>query len=313
MTLSNDAPDSLKEKIRQSIISEGFDVCRFTDASELSSWQQNVFQHWLQKKYHGTMRYMERNIEKRLNPSFLLEGVKSIIVVAINYFSEQNLSSRFRIAKYAYCDDYHYVIKQRLARSIKKIPELANDDALRIFTDSAPVAERFLAVRSGIGFIGKNNTLIIPQKGSFFFLAEIFTKTVLHPDPSFPKSMCGNCTRCLDACPTQALVQPYLLDAKKCLSYLTIEEKSDISIPISKNARQNWIFGCDVCMEVCPHNRFATANKTLEFQPNKAILTMTEEAWKTLDKTTFNRYFKNAPLQRAGYNKIMNNIDFCLK
>lgn len=295
----------MKEDIRKSILEAGFDACGFTDTVILPEEQQLFFKQWLKNNYHAEMRYMENNVEKRLHPALLVEGAKSIIVVAINYFSEYTFSGRYRISKYAYGKDYHDVIKQKLTQVVRQIPELKNDPVLRIFTDSAPLAERFLAVRSGIGFIGKNNSLIIPQKGSFFFLAEIVTSLSLQPDKPFTKQLCGRCTRCLDACPTNALIAPFTLNAQKCISYQTIENKHDTDITSTKRNDEKWIFGCDACMDACPWNRFAVPNSTAEFQPDKALLAMTDADWEQLDEEKFQEL---SSLKRATYRKLMRNI-----
>jgi epoxyqueuosine reductase len=299
----------LKEHIRKSILEAGFDACGFTDTAVLPEEQQHFFKQWLKNNYHAEMRYMENNLEKRLHPALLAEGAKSVIVVALNYFSKYTGSSTYRISKYAYGKDYHDVIKQKLTQVVHQIPELKNDPVLRIFTDSAPLAERFLAVKSGIGFIGKNNSLIIPQKGSFFFLAEIVTSLSLQPDKPLTKQFCGRCTRCLNACPTNALIAPFTLASQKCITYQTIENKQNTNITSSKRNGEKWIFGCDACMDTCPWNRFAINNPTADFQPDKALLTMTDADWEHLDEEKFQTQFKNSPLKRAGYRKVMQNIE----
>jgi len=299
----------VKEHIRKSILEAGFDACGFTDTTALSEEQHLFFKQYLKNNYHAQMRYMENNMEKRLHPTLLVENAKSIIVVAINYFSEYTFSGSYRISKYAYGKDYHDVIKQKLTQVVHQIPELKNDTVLRIFTDSAPLAERFLAVRAGIGFIGKNNTLIIPKKGSFFFLAEIVTSLALPPDKPFTQQFCGKCTRCLDACPTNALIAPFTLNAAKCISYQTIENKDDTSISPIQKQHEKWIFGCDTCMDVCPWNRFAVHNPTADFQPNKTLLTMTNTDWELLDEEKYKARFNESPLKRAGYCKLKQNIE----
>ena len=302
---------SLTIKIKKNILAAGFDVCGFTDTAALPEEQQRFFKQWLSNNYHADMRYMEKNLEKRLHPTLLVEGAKSIIVVALNYFSKQTPPSTYRISKYAYSKDYHDVIKQKLAQVVQQIPELKNDPVLRIFTDSAPLAERFLAVKSGIGFIGKNNSLIIPQKGSFFFLAEIVTSLALQPDKPFSKQRCGRCTRCLDACPTGALTAPFTLNAQKCITYQTIENKHDTVTTSSKSDDEKWIFGCDICLNACPWNRFALPHSTDDFQPNETLLTMTDADWENLSEERFQTLFKKSPLKRAGYEKVMKNVAIC--
>jgi epoxyqueuosine reductase len=299
----------LKEDIRTSLIEAGFDACGFTDTAILPKEQRSFFQQWLKNNYHAAMRYMENNMEKRLHPALLVENAKSIIVVAINFFSEQKPAGTYRISKYAYGKDYHDVIKEKLAQVVQQIPKLRDDPMLRIFTDSAPLAERFLAVRAGIGFIGKNNTLIIPKRGSFFFLAEIVTSLALPPDEPFAGEFCGRCSRCLDACPTKALMAPFTLDAEKCISYQTIENKGNTSIPTVREGSEKWIFGCDACMDACPWNRFAVHNATAEFQPDKSLLSMTDTDWECLDEEKFTAHFNKSPLKRAGFYKLKQNIE----
>ena len=298
----------MKDRIKKSILEAGFDACGFTDAAALPEDQQRFFKQWLKNNYHADMHYMENNLEKRLHPTLLVEGAKSIIVVALNYFPKHRLSGKYRISKYAYGKDYHDVIKQKLAQLIQQIPELKNDPVLRIFTDSAPLAERFLAVKSGIGFIGKNNSLIIPQKGSFFFLAEIVTSLALEADKPFSGQFCGTCTRCLDACPTKALTAPFTLNARKCISYQTIENKHNTYITSTKNDNGKWIFGCDACMDACPWNRFALPHSIDELQPNTTLLSMTDADWEHLSEEQFQTLSKESPLQRAGYEKLKRNI-----
>jgi epoxyqueuosine reductase len=298
----------IKEHIRKSVLSAGFDACGFTDASALPEEQQLSFKQWIEKNYHADLSYMENNLEKRFSPALLVEGAKSIIVVAINFFSRHALSGKYHISKYAYGDDYHDVIKQKLMQVVEQIPELNNDPVLRIFTDSAPLAERFLAVKAGIGFIGKNNTLIIPQKGSFFFLAEIVTSLDLPPDKPFAKQHCGKCTRCLDACPTKALIAPFTLNAQKCISYQTIANKNNTPVPLPQKDDKKWIYGCDACMDACPWNRFAVQNTTPEFQPTETLLKMTDADWEQLDETKFQTLFAKSPVKRAGYGKLVGNI-----
>jgi epoxyqueuosine reductase len=300
---------NLKEHIRKIILETGFDACGFTDTTCLPDEQQLFFKQWLKNNHHATMRYMENNLEKRLYPALLVEGSKSIIVVAINYFSKYALLGKYQISKFAFGKDYHNVIKQKLSHVVSQVVELKNDPILRIFTDSAPLAERFLAVRAGIGFIGKNNTLIIPQKGSFFFLAEIVTSLSLPPDKPFTKQYCGKCTRCLDTCPTKALTAPFTLDARKCISYQTIENKDNTSKTSPQKDNKKWIFGCDACMDACPWNRFAVQNNTADFQPNNHLFSMTDADLEQLDRRKFDTLFEKSSLKRVGYDKLMKNIN----
>ncbi|MDR0363423.1 MAG: tRNA epoxyqueuosine(34) reductase QueG [Bacteroidales bacterium] len=300
---------SLKERIRRAVLESGFDLCGFTDASPVSKEIVAYYQDWLQAGNRGYLDYMERNFEKRVNPSLLVEGAKTVIIAAINYFPAQRQTSNFHIAKYAYGKDYHHVIKQKLSNTIKQIPELKQSKSLRIFTDSAPVAERPLAVRAGLGFIGKNNLLIVPGRGSYFFLGEIFTDLEIEPDSSFSKHLCGSCTRCLDACPAKALEKPFTLNMQRCISFQTNANKNDAVICMEKTSRYKWIYGCDICIDVCPWNRFAKPSKDLDFTPNTEMLALKDNDWETLDETSFNKIFSKSALKHTGFAKLKGNID----
>lgn len=316
------------EIIKQKAFELGFAACGVARATRLAGYE-DWYKQWLKNGSHGTMDYMERHLEKRLDPQQLFPGAKSVIVFAKNYFPSAtaknnpvNLdhqiqtnnrddrdSQPINIAKYAWGRDYHYVIKETLRNITDLLEVLAPGTKSRAFVDSAPILERAWAIQAGIGWTGKNSCLIIPKKGSFFFLAEIITTLELTPDNPFDKNYCGSCTRCMDACPTQAIVNPGQIDARKCISYLTIEHKESIS-PEKKQQCRGWIFGCDICQDVCPHNRFARPNHEQAFTPINDIHTWPAHQWKTLEKKDFKKIFikGGSPISRVKYEKLLSNL-----
>ncbi len=298
----------LSALIKQRAQSLGFDACGIARAQKLESHEVR-FNKWLEHGFHGSMDYMTRNLEKRLNPGELLPGAKSVIVVTQNYFPQKNNQESQRISKYAYGVDYHHVIKKKLGMLIQYMEELAPGIQSRGFTDSAPVLERAWAVEAGLGWTGKNACMIIPKKGSFFFLAEIITTLAIEPNLPFTKNHCGNCTRCMDACPTGAIVSPGQIDARKCLSYLTIEHKEAIPREVKEN-NKGWIFGCDTCQDVCPHNRYSTPHTEPAFTPLHGIDTWTTQQWEHLEKSAFKAIFVkgSSPLGRVRYEKLKSNM-----
>lgn len=302
-------PLPLKERIRQAVLKAGFDLCGFTDSAPLPEETVAHYRNWLRAGNEAYLDYMGRNFEKRVNPALLVEGVKTVVVAAINYFPvQQQAASSYRISKYAYGADYHGVIKQKLFDVVNEIPELKQSKSLRVFTDSAPVAERFLAVRAGLGFIGKNNLLIVPKKGNYLFLGEIFTDLEIEPDAPFTKQLCGSCTRCIDACPTKAL-NYFSLETQRCISFQTNANKDETVIRLEKLCAQKWIWGCDICLDVCPWNRFAKPTQEYAFAPNAELLSWSDDDWEKMDETAFNRIFPHSPIRRAGFKKLKNNID----
>lgn len=295
----------MKETIRQLIFEQGFDACGFCDTASLNAEKQ-YFKTWIDKQFHGTMQYMENHFEKRISPYLLVPNSKTVIVVAQNYFPQKNLSNKnIPIAKYSYGKDYHAVIKNKLHQIVVSVPALKNDDNLRIFVDSAPLLERALAVKAGLGFIGKNNCLIIPQKGSYFLLGEIVTSVKIEPDKPFEKSFCGNCSRCMDSCPTKALCSAKMLDARKCNSYLTIEYQGERFI---EKPSGHLFFGCDVCQDVCPHNRFAKPHNEPEFIPKQELIDMKSSDWEKINQEQFDKLFKKTAIERTGLETLQRNI-----
>lgn len=286
----------------------GFAHCGISKADYLEEDAPHLEQ-WLKKGMHGTMGYMERNFDKRLDPRKLVHGAKSVISLLYNYYPAEKQNSGIpKISKYAYGRDYHFVIKEKLFLLFNFIRDKAGNVSGRVFTDSAPVLDRAWAKKSGLGWIGKNANLIHPKAGSFFFIAELILDLELDTDAPV-KDYCGSCTRCMDACPTDAIVQPRVVDGSKCISYFTIELRD--SIPQSfKNKFENWMFGCDICQDVCPWNRFAKPIDTDELKPIKEIMTMTSDDWEEITEEVFKNIFKESPLSRAGFEGMKRNLQF---
>ena len=288
-----------------------FDACGIARATALEEESVHVEQ-WLEDHREGEMSYLNRNKEKRYDPRLLAEGTKSIVTVLYNYYPKQTLggSERFKIAKYAYGADYHDVLKRKLRLLLERIEtQTGKLEGTRIFVDSAPVLDRAWAVRCGLGFIGKNSTLIHPKKGSFFFIGHLFLPLELEATGKPLSNRCGRCTKCLDACPTGALEAPFHIDARKCISYLTIEYKGSLE-NLDPKIFKGWMYGCDICQDVCPYNRFALPNIEPEFQPSEQLLNMKENDWENLTETEFKALFKHSAVQRAGYEGLKRNIDF---
>jgi epoxyqueuosine reductase len=289
----------------------GFDYCGISKAEFLMEEAPRV-ENWLKNKHHGKMDYMARNFEKRLDPSRLVEGAKSVISVLFNYYPDKILPNKdnFKIAKYSYGEDYHFVIKRKLKDLITRIKNELGDFCGRAFVDSAPVLERQLAAKSGLGWIGKNTMLIHKAHGSFFFIAELITDLELIPDQPL-RDYCGTCTRCIDACPTGALI-PYQMDAAKCISYLTIVLKDQIPSEF-KGKMDDWIFGCDICQDVCPWNRFSKSHTNQALIPMEDLFRFRKEKWMELTEETFNKLFKISALKRTGFKGLKRNIHFIEK
>ena len=289
----------------------GFDACGIASAMALDEESAHV-EHWLEDHHEGEMGYLTRNREKRYDPRLLVEGTKSIVTVLYNYFPKHTLgnSDRFKIAKYAYGADYHDVLKRKMRQLLERIERQTGKlEGTRVFVDSAPVLDRAWAVRCGLGFIGKNTTLIHPKKGSFFFIGHLFLPLNLTETGQVITNRCGRCTKCLDACPSGALEAPFHIDARKCISYLTIEYKGSLDGFDSKIFK-GWMYGCDICQDVCPYNRFALPNIEPEFQPSEKLLAMRDNDWKNLNQADFETLFKHSAVQRAGYEGLKRTIDF---
>jgi epoxyqueuosine reductase len=287
----------------------GFDHCGIAKAVQLDDDARRL-ETWLNKGMHGNMQYMENHFDKRIDPRKLVDGAQSVITLLFNYFpSEQQRQDAPRIAKYAYGHDYHEVIRERLKTMLFRMQERIGPVQGRGFVDSAPVLERAWAKRSGLGWIGKNGNLIHKQAGSFFFIATLITDIELEYDGPVG-DYCGSCTRCLDACPTEALVAPGVVDGSKCISYFTIELKDQLIPDKMKGQFDDWMFGCDTCQDVCPWNRFSKAHQEAEFTPVPAILNFSTRDWEELTEEAFKNIFRHSPLKRSKFAGIRRNINF---
>jgi epoxyqueuosine reductase len=307
-----DALAKNSEMIRQEALRLGFDACGITEVTLLTEEGRHL-KHWLSQSFHGSMQYMEKHFEKRINPVLLQEGARSVISVLLNYYSASKQSDNQApvVSKYAYGKDYHLVIKKRLHELLHFIQLNYAPTPGRAFTDSAPFFDKAWAVKAGLGWIGKNCCLITPAKGSFFFIGSLLVNLPLKADTPL-KDRCGSCRICIDACPTGALIQPYVLDARKCLSYLTIEHKGLLDTQW-KGKLSNRVFGCDICQDVCPWNRRAVPHKDDDFLPQSPLLTLSREAWYGMDKKDFLSLFGDSALMRAGWSKIRHNLEWVLE
>ncbi|HPR31926.1 MAG TPA: tRNA epoxyqueuosine(34) reductase QueG [Prolixibacteraceae bacterium] len=305
MSLLNDT-----SLIKQKALLLGFSDCGIARAGKLQEEEQGL-DNYLSNAYHADMAYMSRNKDLRLDPTLLVPGAKSIVVVLANYFPEKKQNAGVPIvAKYAYGTDYHRVIKKKLRHLLEFIHTEIGPVSGRAFTDSAPVLERAWAVKAGLGWIGKNGMLINRKLGSFFFIGELVIDRELEYDAPYPNEYCGTCTRCLETCPTGALLKPGVLDARRCISWLTIEKKDDTPEAL-KSLLNRRIFGCDICQDVCPWNRNAAPTPIDEFRPDLRFLSMTTVDWMKLDENQFRERFRYTPLQRAGFEKLRMNINNC--
>lgn len=294
--------------IRQEAKRLGFDYVGFSKAAFLEEEAPRL-ESWLNKDMHGKMSYMENYFDKRLDPTLLVPGAKSVVSLLLNYYpSGQQRKDAPQISKYAYGKDYHEVIKEKLVQLLEFIRNEIGEVAGRSFVDSAPVLDKAWAKKSGLGWIGKNSNLINKNSGSFYFIAELIIDLELEYDNAI-KDYCGTCTRCIDACPTNAIVAPYVVDGSKCISYFTIELKENIPDEF-KGKFDNWAFGCDTCQDVCPWNRFSSPHQQPAFTANQAVLQFTEKEWTELTKETFKQVFRESPLRRTKYSGITRNIKF---
>jgi epoxyqueuosine reductase len=296
--------------IKQAALQLGFDYCGIAKAEELSEDAKRLEQ-WLSKNMHGKMQYMENHFDLRVDPRKLFPGAKSVITVLKNYYpSEKQQPNTPKIAKYAWGEDYHEVIRQQLHQLLFEVSKQIGHINGRGFVDSAPVLERSWALKSGLGWIGKNGNLINKQSGSFFFIATLVVDIELQYDDPIAKDYCGTCTKCIDHCPTDAIQENKVIDGSKCISYFTIELK-DVLIPKSMKGQFNkWMFGCDICQDVCPWNRFSQPHQEPQFEPVAAILNMSEDEWIELSNEKFNILFKKSPLKRSKFSGISRNLKF---
>ncbi|SFV35399.1 tRNA epoxyqueuosine(34) reductase QueG [Thermoflavifilum thermophilum] len=286
----------------------GFDYCGIARAATLDEDARRL-EKWLNKGYHGTMVYMERYFDLRIDPRKLVPGAQSVITLLMNYFpARKQRADSYRISKYAYGRDYHRVIKKKLKQLLKSLQEQIGKIQGRGFVDSAPVLERAWAVRSGLGWVGKNGNLITRQQGSFLFIATLITDLELVYDDPFAKDYCGTCTRCIDACPTQAILPDKIIDASRCISYYTIELKAHIYPQEAEGKWKDWIFGCDICQDVCPWNRFSRVSQEADLEPVPEILDFSTQEWEQLTEEKFVELFGHTPLKRAGWEGLQRNI-----
>jgi epoxyqueuosine reductase len=266
-------------------------------------------ENWLNKNQHGQMSYMENHFDKRLNPTLLVDGAKSVVSLLLNYYpSEIQNQESYKISKYAYGQDYHSVIKEKLKELLFSIQENIGAVYGRAFVDSAPILDKAWAAKSGLGWIGKNSNLLTQQVGSFYFIAELIIDLELEYDYA-TTDHCGTCTACIDACPTEAIVAPYIVDGSKCISYFTIELKENIP-PELKGKLDDWAFGCDICQDVCPWNKFSKPHSEPLFNPNPELLSMTKKDWEEITEETFKIVFKNSAVNRTKFEGFNRNINF---
>ena len=301
---------NLSKFIKQQASALGFSHCGISKATYLRE-DEDKLRNWIENRFHGEMAYMENHFVKRSDPGKLLDGAQSVISVLYNYYPDKPLNQHdnFKISKYAYGKDYHYLIRNKLKQLISLIRSQAGEFTARAFTDSAPVFDRAWAKRAGLGWIGKNSCLINPQTGSFFFIGEIITDLWLHYDTTKQKDLCGGCTKCIDSCPTHAILSPGVIDSRKCISYLTIEYKEALPEDL-KNKFNDWIFGCDICQDVCPWNSKAKPNEDPDLEPSERLRDMNKDKWNNLSRDDFNSIFKDSAVKRIKYDGLKRNINF---
>ncbi|MBF7092892.1 tRNA epoxyqueuosine(34) reductase QueG [Flavobacterium sp. ALJ2] len=286
----------------------GFLSCGISKAGFLEQEAPRL-EDWLNKNHNGQMAYMENHFDKRLDPTLLVDDAKSVVSLLLNYYpSETQKKDSFKISKYAYGQDYHFVIKDKLKELLFSIQEHIGDVSGRVFVDSAPVLDKAWAAKSGLGWIGKNSNLITQKVGSFYFIAELILDLDLEYDYA-TTDHCGSCTACIDACPTEAIIAPYIVDGSKCISYFTIELKENIPQEM-KGKFDDWAFGCDTCQDVCPWNRFSKAHSEPLFNPNLDVMAMSKKEWLEITEETFRVVFKNSPIKRTKFDGLKRNIDF---
>lgn len=301
-----------KEKYSQLIKAEakrlGFLSCGISKAGFLEEEAPRL-ENWLNQNHHGEMKYMENHFDKRLNPTLLVDDAKSVISLLLNYYpSEIQNPDSYKISKYAYGQDYHFVIKEKLQELLQTIQTEIGEVSGRAFVDSAPVLDKAWAAKSGLGWIGKNSNLLTQQVGSFYFIAELIVDLDLEYDYA-TTDHCGTCTACIDACPTEAIVSPYVVDGSKCISYFTIELKENIPQEM-KGKMDDWIFGCDVCQDVCPWNKFSKPHSEPLFSPYPELLSYTKKDWEEITEDTFKKVFKNSAFKRTKLDGLKRNIKF---
>lgn len=301
-------PSVLIKKIATEL---GFSYCGIARADFLEEEAPRL-EAWLKSGYQGKMGYLENHFDKRLDPTLLVPGAKSVISLIYNYYPEKDLAKEnadsYKIAKYAYGEDYHQVIKEKLKHFLERVKETIGAIEGRAFVDSAPVHERAWAKKAGLGWIGKNSLLLNKSMGSFFFLAELIVDLELEYDGPI-KDYCGTCTACMDACPTDAIPQPYVVDGSKCISYFTIELKDEIPLE-AKGKFENWVFGCDICQDVCPWNSFSKPHTEPRFAPANELGSFSKQDWEEITEAVFQKIFKHSAVKRTKYEGLKRNILF---
>ena len=301
-----------KEKYTQIIKAEskrlGFLSCGISKAGFLEE-EAPRFETWLKNGHHGEMKFMEDYFDKRLDPRLLVDGAKSVVSLLTNYYpSEFQNNESYKISKYAYGKDYHNVIKKKLKKLLNALRTEIGEISGRAFIDIAPIMDKAWAAKSGLGWIGKHSNLITQQVGSFYFIAELIIDLELEYDYA-TTDHCGTCTACIDACPTQAIVEPYKVDGSKCISYYTIELKNNFPME-AKGKMEDWMFGCDICQDVCPWNKFSKPHNEPLFDPNQELLSFTKKDWEEITEDTFEKVFTGTPIKRTQYKGLKRNIDF---
>jgi epoxyqueuosine reductase len=295
--------------IKQEAARLGFESCGIAKAAFLKE-EAAKLESWLKKGYHGEMAYMENHFDKRLDPRLLVEDAKSVISLSFNYFPEEHqIENTYKISKYAYGEDYHHIVKSKLKELTFFIQDTIGKINVRTFVDSAPVMERAWAQKAGLGWRGKNSLLIQKNKGSFFFLAQLILDLELQYDEPFRTDHCGTCMKCIDACPTEAILPNNTVDGSKCISYFTIELKNEIPSAV-KGKFDDWMFGCDICQDVCPWNRFSKPHSEQNFKPHPDLLTMTKNDWEEISNDIFQKIFKKSAVKRTKFSGLTRNIKF---
>ncbi|CAN5289269.1 tRNA epoxyqueuosine(34) reductase QueG [soil metagenome] len=312
------APSQHTQLIKSLAHELGFSFCGIARAEFLEE-EAPKLEEWLRRGYQGKMDYLENHFDKRLDPRLLVPGAKSVVSLVYNYYPKKTLGadqvnipdSSLKVARYAYGEDYHFVVKDKLKELLDRLRSTIGEINGRAFVDSAPVMERAWAAKAGAGWVGKNSLLLNRSLGSFFFLAELIIDLELEYDGPI-KDYCGSCTACMDACPTDAIPAPYVVDGSKCISYFTIELKEEIPKEV-KGKFENWIFGCDICQEVCPWNRFAKPASEPRFQPKDELENMSSSEWREITEEVFNRVFKDSAVKRTKFSGLKRNIEFVTK
>ena len=301
---------NISNQIKSKALELGFMDCGIAHADFLADERERL-ENWLKQEMHGNMEYMSRNRDKRLDPRLLVENAKSVISVLLNYFPAEKQADPEApvLSKYAYGTDYHYVMKDKLGKLLEFIQKEIAPCEGRCFVDSAPVLDRAWAARAGLGWIGKNTNLISPEHGSFFFIGELIIDLELPENKKMIHNHCGTCSRCIDACPTNALVAPYVLDARRCISYQTIENRGEVDSEL-KGKFENRVFGCDICQDVCSWNLKSEPHREPDFTPTFRLMNLTKAEWNEMDKPTFNNLFRNSAVKRTRFDGLKRNLKF---